>query len=148
MGEIQESDPGLLEACGCYVFAVRASKGYTPWYVGQANKTRLVREALNFSNCVKYNNVLAEYSGTPMLFFLPQVTKSGKSYAKPTAKIAGRVAIDFWEKWLIATSLQKNSDLINEKNTAFLRNLHVTGIFNPSKGESNSNSKELGRALY
>jgi hypothetical protein len=38
--EAEKWEVGLSSACGCYVFAVRAGKGYTPHYVGQACKGR------------------------------------------------------------------------------------------------------------
>ena len=146
--EIEEIEPALLNACGCYVFALRASKGYKPWYVGQANKSRLVNESLNPSNRGKYNEVLAHNFGTPIMFLLPQVTRSGDWFTKPTVTVSGRASINFLEEWLIASALQKNPNLLNEKKTAFLRKLHVTGIFNPKKGESHVYSRALKKALF
>ena len=49
---------GLSDACGCYVFAVRAGKGYTPYYVGRAEKSSILNESLNPSNIGKYNDVM------------------------------------------------------------------------------------------
>ena len=36
--DLEDWDVGLSAACGCYVFAIRAGRGYTPYYVGQASK--------------------------------------------------------------------------------------------------------------
>jgi hypothetical protein len=65
--ELQAWEVGLTEACGCYVFAVRAGKGYSPYYVGQACKRSILMEALNPSNREKYNKVLGDRKGTPVL---------------------------------------------------------------------------------
>ena len=54
---VEEVREGLSKACGCYVFAIRAGKGFTPLYVGQACARPLVAEALNPSNISKYNGV-------------------------------------------------------------------------------------------
>jgi hypothetical protein len=52
------------------------------------------------------------------------------------------------ERWLIATAIEKNPDLINNKETRFLRNIHVTGLFNAGKGEATVDSQKLRKALY
>ncbi len=139
---------GITNACGCYIFAVKSARGVTPWYVGQANKQALVREALNPSNRGKYNDVLQnEYEkGTPVLYFLPLVTPGGK-YAKPTTTESGRESIHFFEDWLIASSLRKNPSLYNIRKTAFLRGLHVTGIFGAGQGEGTKSSLSLRKTL-
>ena len=38
---IEEDLTGLTAACGCYVFAMHAGKGYKPWYVGQTKVPNL-----------------------------------------------------------------------------------------------------------
>ena len=48
--ELEKWERGLSEACGCYVFAIRAGRGYTPYYVGQACKSSILLEAMNASN--------------------------------------------------------------------------------------------------
>ncbi len=55
--KVEESEPGLPAAVGCYIFAIRAGRGVRPWYVGkteaafkkevfQDHKFRLYWEAL------------------------------------------------------------------------------------------------------
>lgn len=138
----------LINGCGCYVFAIRAAKGYTPWYVGQAAKMRLLAEAMNSNNREKYNKILGDHAGTPVLFLLPKLTNSGK-LAKPTKNKKGELkAVTFLEEWLIASALQKNPKLVNKQNTHFLKNLHVIGLFNPKSGEAHNCSAELKRAIF
>jgi hypothetical protein len=36
--------PGLSNAPGCYVFVMKAGKGYTPWYVGKSVKPTLLKK--------------------------------------------------------------------------------------------------------
>jgi hypothetical protein len=143
---LEEIEPGLSKACGCYVFAKQAGKGLMPWYVGQACKRGLVDEALNPSNREKYNKVL-DSKGSPVIFFLPLRTPRGKLRKRPQGK--GRIlALDFLEKWLIAAALERNVKLSNSKETHFLRNIHVTGIFNPKKGGATKDSQALSRTLW
>lgn len=144
--DLEGIEVGLSEACGCYVFAKQAGKGLMPWYVGQACKRPLADEALNASNREKYNKVL-DAKGSPVIFFLPLRTPQGKLRKRPRGK--GRIlALDFLERWLIAAALERNVKLANNKETHFLRNIHVTGIFNARKGGATKDSQALSRALW
>jgi len=40
---------------GCYVFALKVGKGFTPWYVGQASKN-FKQEALHSTKLVHFND--------------------------------------------------------------------------------------------
>jgi hypothetical protein len=143
--KLEKWGAGLSDACGCYVFAIRAGKGYTPYYVGQGCQQAMLDEALNVSNREKYNKVCSESNGMPVIFFLPMVTPTGRYRKKSNGSLP---AIDFLERWIIATAIQKNRELINNKETRFLRNIHVVGIFNPKKGESTKGSTLLHRTLW
>lgn len=142
---MEEWEVGLSESCGCYVFAKRTGGGIIPWYVGQACRRPMLKEALNAENIVKYNKVTDE-KGTPLLFVIPARTPNGKFRKRPdTQKLR---EITFLERWLIATTLDKNPELINNMETKFLRGLHVTGIFNAKQGESTSASQWLSKTLW
>ena len=119
--QLEIKRPGLSKAVGCYVFSVRAGKGYTPHYVGQACKLSIPGEALNFANCAKYNKRLAEIKkGTAVIFLITQLTPTGKLRKQSINK---STTINFMEEWLIANALGKNSKLINTQKTRFLRNI-------------------------
>lgn len=140
-----DREPGLSDACGCYLFALRAGKGFTPYYVGQACKRSIFREALNPANLVKYNTL--DSAGTPVLFLIPMKTPQDK-FRKPSQAAGGLAALDFLERWLIAVAMDKNVDLLNNRETKFLRNIHVRGIFNSRKGEWTLASQDLRRTLW
>lgn len=144
--QLEEWEEGLSEACGCYVFAKRAGGGITPWYVGQACRRPMLKEALNSDNLAKYNKVLDDDKGTPLLFVVPTRTPTGKLRKRP--QNGGLTSLTFLERWLIAAAIEKNPGLINSKETKFLRNLHVVGIFNAKKGESTAASQELSKTLW
>ncbi|WP_400768750.1 hypothetical protein [Methylosinus sporium] len=145
--EVEKKRIGLSNACGCYVFAMRAGKGITPFYAGQACATPLIGEAMNPSNIAKYNDV-PHRKGNPVMFLLPMVTPTGKLRKRPTNGKPLR-SIDFLEEWLIATCLIKNPNLINNKKTKILRNIHVTGILNAKPGSGkNRASSALKRAIF
>ena len=146
VSDLEDVAEGLSEACGCYVFAKQAGKGLMPWYVGQACKLPLAKEALNPSNREKYNKIL-DLKGTPVMFFLPLQTPSGRYRQRPKGK-GGLPALNFLERWLIAASLERNSKLVNSQETRFLRNIHVTGVFNARKGGATTDSRALCKTLW
>ena len=145
--ETEKWEAGLTSACGCYVFAAQAGKGLTPYYVGQSCKRGLVVEALDPANRAKYNEVLSERKGTPVLFLIPMRTPGGK-FRKPKKADGTLSAVDFLERYLIYMAIEKNSDLMNTHETRFMRDLHVTGIFNAEKGEGTKASQLLRKTLW
>jgi hypothetical protein len=140
---LDECDLGLSDACGCYVFAVRAGKGYTPYYVGRAEKRSILNESLNPSNIGKYNDVIT--TGTPVMFLLPMLTPQGKYRKLATGELG---SLRFLERWLIAQCIEKNPALVNNKETKFLRSIHVAGIFNATQGEAHKSSRALAKAIW
>lgn len=141
---VSTEDAALADACGCYVFAIRASHGFTPWYVGQSQKQTIIGEAMNASNIVKYNDILNGKQGTPVLFLLPLQTPTGRFAKQPDGSLE---SVEFLERWLIAAALEKNSELINNRETKFLREIHVTGILNARQGEAHLASRALRQTL-
>lgn len=143
--KMEAYEEGLSEACGCYVFAKSVSGSIVPWYVGQACRRPLIKEALNADNITKYNKALDD-KGRPLLFAIPARTPNGKLRKRPTKKESP--PITFLESWLIAAALDRNPSLINNKKTKFLREVHVVGVFNPKQGESTEASRKLKRTLW
>ena len=136
--QLEALDKGLSQACGCYVFAIRAGPGFTPHYVGQSCARSIADEALNPSNQMKCNIILAEGKGTPA---------PGGRYRRQNESNSKLTEVIFLERWLIAKALAKNPDLINNKETRFLRELRVRGIFNAQVGEATKASSLLKQAL-
>lgn len=63
---------------GCYVFAIRAGRGFTPIYVGKATKS-FKQECLNSANKHKFADGLADYKkGTPVLYFVRHRHKNAR----------------------------------------------------------------------
>ena len=75
---------GLRYACGCSVFAMRAGKGIRPWYVGLAQRSSFQTECFTPDKKVKYQQVLAKRSGTPLLYFYARTTPVTHAFSKPT----------------------------------------------------------------
>ena len=95
---------GVAEKHGCYIFALRSSGGYIPWYVGQAARP-LAKECMGSHQINKYQTVFANgHKGTPVMFFVcPEGTKK---------KVSRRI-IDEVEDELIMSASKRNPDLLN-----------------------------------
>lgn len=147
-----KSDPkasSLLTACGCYVFGIRTSGSsrVQPWYIGKSENQPVLNEATNASHLQLYNEILDEFKkGQPVLYFLPMMTPSGYP-RKPTKGANGMPSVEFLEDWLIATALKTNPYLWNIKKTKKLRDLYVRGLFNPKKGDLNTEAASLKKCL-
>jgi len=145
--ELEVWNDGLSGAVGCYVFGIKAAKGIIPYYAGQALKRPILDEAFNASNILKYNEALVDRkAGTPILFVLPWLTTGGK-YRKPSG-VESHPTLDFLEDWLIGAALQRNRNLINNKKTKFLRDVHVTGSFNANRGERTDASGKFNAMMW
>jgi hypothetical protein len=133
---VEENVPGLSKACGCYVFAIRASRGTLPWYVGKAERQSFAKECLTSHKLVHFNNAVAGRKGKPLLIFLPQLTKAG-NFRKPTTST--RRAIAELESVLLGMAISRNSGILNARGTRMLRELTVRGFLNSGKGNHSAN---------
>lgn len=135
----------LPDACGCYVFAVRASKGIIPWYVGLTEKRTFRKECLGSHQVGNYNDVLAQKEkAQPLLYLLAKQTPKGRN-RKPSKTM--QRDIQFLESYLIGHGLNKNQKLLNQKKTKFLKSLCVPGILNSDKGHPGKPAKSLRQTL-
>ena len=113
---------------GCYVFAIRAGKGFTPGYVGKATKG-FKGEVFQHHKLSRYQQFLADYAkGTPVLFFLVAPLQKGKPNSSQISKI---------EKYLIDLAMTANPDLMNERGTKVPR-WGIQGVIRGKKGKTSS----------
>lgn len=127
--QVEEMEPGLSDACGCYVFVLRKRA----WYVGMAEKQSFKQECFALHKITQYNEALGEVAGKPSLILLPKMTPGGR-FAKPTSR--GHSDIRILENMLIGSALSRNPDLQNVKGTKLLRQMNVPGFLNPRPGQA------------
>lgn len=120
--------PSLPDACGCYIFVIKAKRGTLPWYVGLTTKRTFKGEALGPHQVNHYNHALGQKVGVkPQLFFLAKSTPSGR-FAKPSSN--SHKDIEFLETLMFGVALKRNPKLRNAKSTKLLKNLVVPGVIN------------------
>jgi hypothetical protein len=116
---------------GCYVFAIRAGKGFTPGYVGRATRG-FKQETFSPHKLTRYQQFLADYQkGTPVLFFLVAPKKKG---APNISSIKGL------EQFLIQVAQAANPDLLNIKGTK-LEEWGIAGVLRGGKGKPSTASR-------
>ena len=133
-----QSGPGQLRRrIGCYVFAIRASKGVRPVYVGKTWKA-FEDEIFGSHQLYYYNAELADISkGTPVMFFV----------AYPQGKgITNRKMIRDVEEFLIQVAVAKNPDLRNVHNIGE-KKWGIRGVIRRGKGKATESSTKFKNAL-
>ena len=142
---VEECEPGLSSAIGCYIFAVRAGRGIRPWYVGKTDRLGFRREAFQAPKLLIYGEVLRPRKrGTALLYLIARHTPGQKFMKRKTNenKVIGRL-----EEMLIGSSLLRNPDLANKRTTKHFREMRVPGYMNDAAGARSRPAKNLAKLL-
>ncbi len=127
----------LSQRVGCYIFAIRASKGFRPVYVGKTVKG-FEKEIFQLHKLQKYNEELHEIvKGTPVMFFV--VHPEGKGI--PNSKMIGDL-----EDFLIQVAVAKNPGLRNIRGIIEKR-WGIRGVLRSGQGGSNQASWDFKTAM-
>ena len=127
----------IADKQGCYVFAIRAARGFTPWYVGKATKS-MRQECFAYHKIVHYNEVLFQgHRGTPVMFF---VAPPGRA-----KRVRERVINDV-ETFLIQTAVYKNPDLRNVQGTR-VPEWTIKGVARSPKGPRPRNAVKFRKMM-
>ncbi len=124
----------LATSRGCYVFAIRAGKGYTPCYIGQATKG-FARECFQPHKLLKFGKaLLSRQKGTPVMFFV----------VHPPVK-QGRIngtEIDDIESYLINLGATHNPRLLNERGRE-APTWSIDGVVRAGRGKPSHEAREF-----
>jgi hypothetical protein len=123
---------------GCYVFAIRAAKGYRPVYIGKTKKT-FKQECFTDHKIGRHYNpsLLDTGKGTPVMFFLIPSLKKGKPNHKKISDL---------ESFLIQIGVSRNPDLSNVQGRDE-KLWGISGIMRCGKGKANNASKEFKKLM-
>lgn len=123
------SEPQELErAIGCYAFGLRHGDTMKPWYIGMTvAKGGFRREVLQQHKRDHYDEVIKAHRGAPVMFLMPLLTPEGYFSRDRTTN---KPLIQWVEKMLFGVALRQNLDCRNQRDTSYLRNVVVHGIFN------------------
>lgn len=143
--KVESSMAGLPNACGVYIFVIRAKRGALPWYVGLTTKRGFKDESIGSHQTNHYNQALATKVGVkPQLYFLAKVTPKGR-FAKPSQN--SHADIEFLETFMFGIALNRNNKLRNSKSTKFLKNIVVPGIVNTPQRAPTTDERSLKTVL-
>jgi len=123
---------------GCYIFSLRAGRGFCPWYVGKATKS-MVQECMAADKLNYYNDVLFHgYKGKPVMFFVVLPGTKNKVPVKD---------IDNMETFLIQSALSENLDLKNVQKTKNLPQWTIKGVIRSGKGKRTAIEKSFNSMM-
>jgi hypothetical protein len=116
---------GISMKQGCYIFALRAGKGYCPWYVGKSTKS-FKTECMEAPKLQHYNAVLSKGGwGTPVMFF---AAPKGQKNKVP------KNICDEMEGFLIQSALYENPELRNVQK-AKVPEWGIDGVIRGGQGQ-------------
>jgi hypothetical protein len=122
---------------GCYVFALAASRGYVPWYVGKATKT-FEQEVFHSHKLVYYNDVIFKgRKGKPVMFCVARAGSRTKIPAKQ---------IDEVETFLIQAAKFKNPELSNKQKAAMPK-WGIRGVVRGGSGKAPANATKFKKMM-
>ncbi len=131
------STKGIATRRGCYVFAVRAAKGYRPIYVGKATRN-FQQEVFAPHKVANYQRCLADLrAGTPVLFFIVAPSAKGKP---------NLTAIGDLEDFLIQAGVSRNPELLNVRGTK-KQGWAIRGVIRGGQGKSTQHAREFKRVM-
>ena len=121
----------IMEKQGCYIFALKAGRGYSPWYIGKATKN-FKQEVFALHKIKLYNKLLWDgKKGTPVMFFV-MMPGNLKKISTPV--------INNMEKFLIQSAVLKNPNVLNSHNTKNLPKWSIKGVVRGKKGKPSEKS--------
>jgi len=134
----QPTNKPLAPKQGVYVFAIRAGRGFTPWYVGRATKG-FGQEVFTPHKREHFNDALRKVrKGNPVLFL---VARPGSRNKVPFAEI-----VDM-ETQLTQDALLENPDLRNIQNTKNLPRWAIAGLIRTDPGRPTTPTMQFGKML-
>jgi hypothetical protein len=128
----------LAKERGCYLFAIRAAKGFRPIYVGKTQKS-FAKECFTYHKIADhYTPALADCGrGTPVLFFIILDKKKGPLNNKAISQV---------ETFLIQNAVAKNPELSNVQGTK-KEEWSITGVIRGGKGKATQPAKLFRKAM-
>jgi hypothetical protein len=128
----------LASSTGCYVFAVRAGRGYTPLYVGKTAKS-FESECFTSHKRNHYHYSLGNYRrGTPVMFFVVLPKAKGKINASEIKQV---------ENFLIQVGSTVNPEIRNIKG-ACIPSWSIRGVIRGKKGQASKSTAEFKKLLH
>ena len=122
---------------GCYIFGIRAGRGYTPIYVGKATRS-FKQECFTYHKLDHYHRCLVDYAkGTPVMFFAVMPATRGRT----NNNVIGEV-----ERYLIALGETANPDLSNIQGRAS-DTWGIKGVVRGGKGKATKAAEAFKRMM-
>ena len=128
----------IASSIGCYIFAIRAGRGYKPLYVGKTTKS-FESECFTSHKRNHYHYSLSHYQRcTPIIFFVVLRKTKGKVNASEIKQV---------ENFLIQVGSTVNPDIRNIKGIN-QPSWSIKGVIRGKKGQASKSSAEFKKLLH
>ena len=135
--ELKNLEDETLSKYGCYIFSMKAGKGWTPWYVGKATQQRIFHRISSKDNILNMVKALNRQQGTLEIWTVTQVRGAPRAVNE----------IGAIEKELIELASIKNPKLLNTQNKSKKRNWSIEGIIQPNRGPRSKEAKSFRKVI-
>jgi hypothetical protein len=114
---------------GCYMFTL-GDKAIKPWYIGKTwCKGGFRDEVFTDHKRQHYNDAPSGRRGPAQIFLFPLITRHfHEDWELSQDRTSTKRLINWLEKTLIGMALAQNPDLMNSRDTTFLRTVRLRGI--------------------
>jgi hypothetical protein len=126
----------LAKECGCYLFAIRAAKGYRPVYVGKT-KNSFEKECFAFHKIAAHYQSALDGKGTPVMFLLAMGRRKGPINKRAIGQV---------ESFLIQNAVAKNHRLSNVQGTK-QEKWEITGVIRGGKRKVSAAARLFRKAM-
>ena len=118
---------------GCYVYSIKAGRGFTPIYVGSTTKRTLGEEAFDSDKLLKCLQHITSYKkGSLQVSFIIPKDKFDRNVKTRRGRCPKKI-IEKLEKVLTAVAYRKNKNLINIQNRC-MAEFFIRGALNSEEG--------------
>lgn len=121
---------GLSGSNGVYIFSLKYSSNFRPWYVGKTcSSAGFAGEVFQGHKMNHYYSASEQRRGRPFLHLIARVEEARGNFCSWSDRTSKQV--EDLETYLIGMAVAANPDLRNNKKTSFFRDLDIEGVIGP-----------------
>jgi hypothetical protein len=141
---VDDEEPGLSRAVGCYIFSIATRGRELPWYVGKTERKYFRFETIQPHKLLHYQAALHKLRGKPLLYLIARINDSG-SFRGSWKN--GMLSVTKLEGMLIEAALKRNPELRNSHATKHLTQTVLPGFVGDRDKRRSDSASRLGSLL-
>lgn len=141
---ISDHEAGLPSAIGLYTLCLVHGNNVKPWYVGKTSARGGFKVEVFQNHKADHYASLRKSRGSAQISFFALRTDTGRL----SSNYSANKTIEWVEKRLITYALDRNPDLLNSRDTAFLKSVYLPGLIGRQKQGPPSSDAVAARSIF